>query len=94
MKEQNILWVLNRRKCSWLPQESTVLLEKPLQGTAARSAIQPNGHFVDRCANSWVEHEEKRSGRIFLIDWDQSRVHLTNVEVDIRQRVNLVLYEL
>lgn len=83
-KRTNILWVLNRRKCSWLPQEPAVLLEKALQGTATGSAVQPNCDFVDRFSNGWVEHEEQRSRSIFLIDWYQSRIHLTNVKVDIR----------
>ena len=82
--QMNILWVFNRRKCSWLPQEPAVLLEKALQGTATGSAVQPNRDFVDRFSNGWIKHKEQRSRSIFLIDWYQSRVHLTNVEVDIR----------
>lgn len=92
--QQDILWVLDRRKCSWLPQKPAVLLEKALQGTATGSAVQPNGDFVDRRSNSWVEHEEERSGGILLIDWHQSGVHLTNVKVDVGKRSDLVLCEL
>ena len=79
----DILWIFDRRKCSWLPQESAILLEKALQGTATGAAIQPNCDFVDRLSNSWIEHEEQRPGGILLIDWYQSRVHLANVEIDI-----------
>ena len=79
----SLLGILNRRKCSWLPQESAILLEKALQGTATGPAIQPDCDFVDRRSNSWIEHEEQRSGGILLIDWYQSRVHLANVEIDI-----------
>ena len=78
-----ILWILNRRKCSRLPQESAILLEKALQGTATRATIQPNCDFVYRLADGWIEHEEQRSGGILLIDRYQSRVHLANVEIDI-----------
>lgn len=81
----HILWILNRRKCSWLPQKSAILLEKALQRTATRSAVQPDCDFLDGLSNRWVEHKEERSGRILLIDRDQSGIHLTNVKVDIRQ---------
>lgn len=92
--EQIILWVLHRRKCSRLPQEPAVFLEKALQGTATGSTIQPNGNFVDGFSNGWIEHEEQRSRGVLLIDWDQSGVHLANVKVDIGQRVDLVLCEI
>lgn len=90
----DILWILNRRKCSWLPQKSAILLEKAFQGTATGAAIQPNCDFVYRLSNGWIEHEEQRSRGVLLVDWYQPRVHLANVEIDIGQRINLVLCDL
>jgi hypothetical protein len=53
--------VLNWSKGSCLPKESAVLLKEPFEGTAARSAIKPDGNLVDGSTNSGLEDKEQRS---------------------------------
>jgi hypothetical protein len=56
------------------------------------SAIEPNNNLVGWLANCGLEDEEQSSRGILLVNWNQSGVHLTNVEWDVRQLRDLEGY--
>ena len=78
----HLLWILDWSECSGLPKESSVLLEKAFQRTAAGSTVQPYRDLVGRSADGWLKNEEERPGSVVRLDGYQSRVHLANVKVD------------
>lgn len=82
--------VLNRSESAGLPAEATILLQKGFHGTAARTAIQPDGDLVNRGTNGGLEDEEQLARRVVLVDRDQTRVQLTNVKLDIRKLLDSV----
>ena len=82
---KHILWVLDRCKGPRLPEKAAILLEKAFQRTAAGSAVKPYRNVVGRRSDSWLKHEKQCPRCVARIDWYQSGVQLTDVEVDNRQ---------
>ena len=82
--------VLHGRISAWQPKEATSLLEEAFHGTAARSAIHPDGDFVNGLSNGRLEDIEKRPRLIVHIDGHEARVHLADIEGDVGKVVNEV----
>lgn len=71
------------------PNEQTVFLKETFQRTTTRSSIEPNCNLIHWCTNCWLEDPEKCSRWIGFIDWDVSRVHFTNIEINFWKRSDL-----
>ena len=50
--------------------DPSVFLEKPFEGTAARSSIQPDDKLIDGFASSRLKREEEVPARIAVVDGD------------------------
>jgi hypothetical protein len=84
------VWVLHGCISTWLPKEATSLLEEAFHGTAARSAIHPDGDFVNGLSNGRLEDIEKRPRLIMHVNGHETRVHLADIKGDVGKVLNQV----
>lgn len=72
--------------------ELTILLQETLKRAASRPAIEPDRDFIYRFIDGRLKNEEEGTGRVVLVDRDRARIEFTNVIVNIRERVDKVLW--
>jgi hypothetical protein len=75
-----------------LPEEAAILLEKALERAATRSTVQPDRDFIDWLTELGLEDEKEGTRVVVLLDGDEARVELAEVEVYVRQVVDEIRY--
>ena len=68
--------------------KSTRFLKEAFERAPSRSAVEVDGELIARWADRWLKDKEQSIASIRVVDRNQSRVELADVEWDIWKRVH------